>query len=106
MTFEHSPASLSELETLLVSHGVTEALIKPLSRNHNDKNQIYSGSDFSPLYPMFDVSFSLRAPSTSGKKGGRSRGKAIPEATFGRFAWLDAEGREVPARDAHYRPRA
>lgn len=99
MTFEFSPASLSELETLLSSHGVTEALIKPLSRNHNDKNQIYSGSDFSPLYPMFDVSFSLRAPSTSGKKGGQSRGKAIPEATFRRFSWLDTEGREVPARD-------
>jgi hypothetical protein len=99
MTFEIAPASLSELEALLSSHGVTEALIKPLSRNHNDKNQIYSGSDFGPLYPMFDVSFSMRGASTSSKKGGRSTGKAIPEATFGSFAWLDAEGREIPARD-------
>jgi len=99
MAFEIAPASLGELETLLSGHGVSEALIKPLSRNHNDKNQIYSGSSFGPLYPMFDVSFSLRGASTSAKKGGRSAGNAIPEATFRSFAWLDAGGREVPARD-------
>src|SRR4051812_27536103 len=98
-TSEIAPAWLSELGPLLSTHGVSEALIKPLSRNHNDKNQIYSGSDFGPLYPMFDVSFSLRGASTSGKKGGRSAGKAIAEATFSSFAWLDAEGREVPARE-------
>ena len=99
MSFERSPASLGELATLLSSRGVHEALIKPLTRNHNDKNQIYSGSDFGPLYPLFDVTFSLRGASASGKKGGRSRGKSIPEAAFRHFTWLDSTGREVPARE-------
>lgn len=99
MTFEYAPASIGALESILLARGVTEALIKPLRRNHNDKNQIYSGSDFAPLYPMFDISFSFRGPSTSSKKSGRTKGKSIPEGTFRSFAWLDAEGREIAARD-------
>lgn len=98
MTFEHHPQSLKDLETLLGGHGVSEALIKPLTRNHNDKNQIYSGREFAPLYPTFDVDFSLRGLSRSGKKGSITRGKAIPEAVFRHFVWVDANGREIPAR--------
>ena len=96
--FEYSPTSIEELRTLLASHGVSEALIKPLRRNHNDKNQVYSGTEFAPLYPMFDLDFRLRAESTSAKKGGGTHGKAIPEAVFRDFVWLDAQGREIPAR--------
>lgn len=99
MTFEISPGSLKEVEDLLASHGAHEALIKPLSRNHNDKNQIYSGSDFRPLFPMFDMEFNMRGPSESKKKGGRNKGKAIPEAVFRNFTWLDASDREVAARN-------
>lgn len=98
MAFEHSPASLRELKDVLAAHGVHEALIKPLTRNHNDKNQIYSGSDFAPLYPMFDMAFSLRGASSSSKNGGETQGKIIPEAVFSTFAWLDDAGREVRAR--------
>ncbi|VVS96139.1 MvaI/BcnI family restriction endonuclease [Erythrobacter sp. EC-HK427] len=98
MQFEHSPPSVEMLGALLSAHGVGEALIKPLTRNHNDKNQIYSGAEFAPLYPMFDMDFSLRGASTSAKKGGTSKGKAIPEAVFRDFVWLDATGSEVPAR--------
>jgi len=99
MPFEHSPATLGELAAILTAHGAYEALIKPLTRNHNDKNQIYSGRDFDPLYPTFDVRFSLRGASTSGKKRGKAQGKAIPEAVFNRFAWIEAGGREVAARE-------
>lgn len=98
MAFEFAPSSIGELETLLLRHGVTEALIKPLSRNHNDKNQIYSGAEFAPLYPMFDVDFSLRGASSSVKRGGRTKGRFIPEAVFRDFVWLDTDGREVAAR--------
>ncbi len=99
MKFEIAPTSLNDLEALLSSHGVHEALIKSLSRNHNDKNQIYSGSDFRPLFPMFDMEFSFRGQSESWKKSASSRGKAIPEAVFRRFVWLNASGREIPARN-------
>lgn len=99
MEFEFAPASLDELGKLLAAHGVNEALIKRLTRNHNDKNQIYSGADFGPLYPMFNVSFSLRGASASAKRKGKTAGKSIPEAAFNRFAWLDNAGREVPARE-------
>jgi hypothetical protein len=97
MQFEHAPDTLEQLGAILSKHGVHEALIKRLSQNHNDKNQIYSGSDFAPLYPMFDMEFSLRGPSSSQKKGGKSSGQQIPEAVFRNFVWLDAGGREIPA---------
>lgn len=98
MPFEHNFQSLSELVALLGAHEVTEALIKPLSKNHNDKNQVYSGSDFRPLYPTFDMTFSLRGPSVSVKKGGATAGQAIPEAVFTDFSWMDRAGRKVAAR--------
>lgn len=98
MSFEYSPISLKEIEPILVKHGVREALIKSLSRNHNDKNQVYSGSEFRPLFPMFDLDFNLRGPSESQKKGGRTKGNAISEAVFKSFHWLDASGREIQAR--------
>lgn len=98
MSFEYSPQSVAELSAVLTAHGVGEALIKPLTRNHNDKNQIYSGAEFAPLYPMFDMTFSMRGASTSGKNSGQTQGRAIPEAVFRNFVWLDTEGREVPAR--------
>src|SRR5690606_8262344 len=79
--------------------GVTEALIKRLTRNHNDKNQIYSGRDFAPLYPTFDMTFALRGASTSAKKNGATTGSPIPEAKFQHFVWLDKSGREVRARE-------
>lgn len=100
MSFEYAPKKLDELASLLSSHGVQEALIKPLSKNHNDKNQVYSAAGFDPLYPIFDVAFSFRNVSTSRKKGGRTEGKSIPEAVFRRFVWIDDSGREVPAREA------
>ena len=99
VTFEYSPDNLKEIEAILAKHGVREALIKSLSRNHNDKNQIYSGSEFRPLFPMFDMDFNMRGPSQSQKKGGRTKGNAIPEAVFKDFHWLDASDREVEARN-------
>lgn len=98
MQFEHSPASVGELGEMLAAHGVSEALIKPLRPNHNDKNQVYSGSSFAPLYPTFDLDFRFRGQSTSGKKDGDTRGKTIPEAVFRDFIWLDAGGQEIRAR--------
>lgn len=99
MPFEHSPKSMGDLAHILSEHGVTDAVIKPLSRNHNDKNQVYSAAGFSPLYPMFDFSFSMRGASTSQKKRGATKGKAIPEAVFRKFSWVRTDGREVSARD-------
>ncbi|WP_227340274.1 MvaI/BcnI family restriction endonuclease [Sphingopyxis sp. P8] len=99
MAFEHCPPTVADLIAVLGAHGVTEALIKPLTRNHNDKNQIYSGRDFTPLYPTFDVTFADRGASTSGKKGGQAAGALIPEAVFRDFFWVDDTGREVRARD-------
>lgn len=99
MPFEHHLKSLNDLERLVGARGVTEVIIKPLSRNHNDKNQIYSGPDFRPLYPMFLVAFSLRGASVSTKNSGGHLGKPIQEATFTDFRWLDTSGRETSARE-------
>jgi hypothetical protein len=99
MAFEHSLPTVADLAGILAMHAVTEALIKPLTRNHNDKNQIYSGRDFGPLYPTFDVKFAARGASTSSKNGGQTQGASISEAVFRDFVWVEDSGREVPARD-------
>ena len=98
MTFEHTPKTLADLNILLTKHGVRDAIIKPLSKNHNDKNQVYSGSDFKPLTPFFEVEFKERAMSTSLKKGGTENNAQILEATFVNFFWLDQSGNEVRAK--------
>ena len=99
MIFEHQARSLKEVEQLLSRHNVRDAIIKPLSKNHNDKNQVYSGSDFKPLIPFFDVEFQERTACISSKKGGSLQGKSIIEANIIDFFWLDKSGSEVRARN-------
>ena len=96
---EISPAVLSELQGILQQAGANGALIKALSKNHNDKNQVYSGSDFQPLHPYFDFEFDERVGSVSAKKGGKTAGNPILEAVFRNFRWLSADGTEVPAKN-------
>jgi hypothetical protein len=90
--FQFQPSTLKDLIPEFQHHGVSELLIKPLKKNHNDKNQIYSGTDFRPLFPIFDMSFSFRGPSTSAKKNGRNKNRPIPEAVFSDFSWATVAG--------------
>ena len=99
MIFEFNFNSLSALSDILRKHGVHDAIIKPLSKNHNDKNQVYSGSDFKPLTPFFEVSFQERSACISTKKGGTLKGSSIMEATFNEFHWLNRSEEEVRARN-------
>ena len=98
-SYHFSPSNLQGLKAELGRHGVTEAMIKPLSRNHNDKNQVYSGSDFRPLFPTFDMTFSFRGASESKKKKGQTKGQPIPEAVFAQFYWAKTDGQLVAARN-------
>ena len=88
-----------EITNILQNHGANGAIIKELSKNHNDKNQVYSGSDFQPLYPYFEFEFSNRTGSVSSKKGGKHAGKPILEARFKSFFWIDKSGAEIPAKN-------
>lgn len=98
-SYHFAPQTLRDLTDEFSKHRLTEAVIKPLRKNHNDKNQVYSGSDFRPLFPIFDMNFSLRGASESRKKGGVGRGRPIPEAVFNSFAWAKPNGTLVPARN-------
>lgn len=96
--FHHSPPDLDGLRAKMERHGITEAIIKSLGKNNNDKNQIYSGVALAPLYPTFDMTFNLRGPSVSGKKKSATAGTPIPEAVFKEFSWVKADGAVVEAR--------
>lgn len=84
--------SLALVSEALKKHNCNLALFKKLSRNNNDKNQIYFHHDASILNSVFDMTFEERAASTSTAKRSSSPGKTIPQAVFNNFYWLSQEG--------------
>ena len=62
--FEHHADSMAEIVATLGAIGADKAVIKLLSKNANDKNQIYVASSFSPLYNNFDLTLADRGAST------------------------------------------
>lgn len=76
----------------LKKHNCSLALVKRLTKNNNDKNQIYFHHDASILNSVFDMTFEERKASTSVTKTSSSPGKTIPQATFNEFYWLSADG--------------
>ncbi|MFB0777993.1 hypothetical protein, partial [Aeromonas salmonicida] len=66
--FEHFFTSVNDLTLMLKSLGIQKAILKPLPKNANDKNQIYFASDFSVLYNLFDITLAERGPSFSSTK--------------------------------------
>lgn len=99
MKLEFSPKTLGEIVAVLNNHEANGAIVKALSKNHNDKNQVYAGSDFRPLHPYFEFEFDERTGSVSQKDGGKHKDAPILEASFKDFRWLGIEGKEVPAKN-------
>ena len=97
--FEYSPKNLAEITDILRKHNANGALIKKLGKNANDKNQVYSGSDFQPLHPYFNFEFDERVESVSAKKRGQHLGKPILEAKFTKFLWLGSDKSEIRAKN-------
>ena len=60
--FEHTFTSVKDLTLVLKNLGIQKAILKPLPKNANDKNQIYFASDFSVLYNLFDILWPNAAP--------------------------------------------
>ncbi|QTE80913.1 MvaI/BcnI family restriction endonuclease [Shewanella algae] len=96
-TYEHHLMDIEQILALFPENRFTHVLAKALPKNANDKNQIYWSSDFNMLGPLFDFEYAERGLVTSAKKGGKSRGRSIPEAVFKNFAWLTDDGREIRA---------
>lgn len=82
--------SFQEIEKLLSQFGCETVLIKALTKNNNDKNQVYIHSNPDFLNSIFDLTFNDREPSTSQKKKGKRL--PIPEARFNAFAWIATDG--------------
>ena len=87
------------VKDLLKKQGCTLALIKKLSKNNNDKNQIYFHHDTSILNSVFDLSFKEREASTSTTKRASSPGKPISQAIFNHFYWIDEDGNSYNAKN-------
>lgn len=77
----------------------TLVLIKKLAKNNNDKNQIYFHHDASILNSVFDMTFDERIESASAKKKGAVYGKAIPQAIFNEFYWVNRDGSLEKAKE-------
>ena len=82
---------LEDLTFILQKHGCEIALIKKLTKNNNDKNQIYFHHDASILNSLFDMTFTERGESSSLTKKLSTPGKFIPQALFNKFYWLSIE---------------
>ena len=74
-------------------------MIKALGKNHNDKNQVYSGAGFGPIHPVFELQFAQRVESKSKKKRGAHEGQPILEGRFADFRWVGENGDEVPVKN-------
>lgn len=81
------------VKKLLAQHDCIFALIKNLSKNNNDKNQIYFHHDTSILNSVFDLTFEEREGSKSITKRSSQKGKNIASAIFNDFNWVDTSGK-------------
>lgn len=95
--YAHNFCNLEELRATLASSGAERAIIKVLTRNANDKNQIRLARDFGVLFNDFDMTLAERGESTSTAKGRSAPGTGIPEAVFNDFSWLRRDGTRVRA---------
>ncbi|MBT1446355.1 hypothetical protein KJI95_17820 [Shewanella sp. JM162201] len=95
--YEHHLADIEQILALFPENRFTHVLAKVLPKNANDQNQIRWSSDFNMLGSLFDFEYAERGPVISAKKGGKSRGRSIPEAVFKNFSWLTNNGREIRA---------
>lgn len=92
LDFVETP-NIEIVKELLAQHGCIIALIKKLSRNNNDKNQIYFHHDTSILNSVFDLTFEEREASASVTKKSSQKGKSIASAVFNSFSWVDTGGK-------------
>ena len=90
--------SYKEARSILERLGAKELLIKKLSRNHNDKNQVYAGSDLALFQSRFEMSYEERGFSESATKRLSDTSKRIPEARFESFHWMADGGFLVEAQ--------
>lgn len=97
--FEHTFLSVEDLTLKLKELGVQKAILKPLPKNANDKNQIYFASDFSALYNIFDITLAERGPSYSQTKDSSTPGSIIPEGIFNNFSWCKRNGTLIKAKN-------
>ena len=97
--FEHTARSIADIERDLLAAGAVGAVLKILTKNANDKNQVYFASDFSGLHRNFALTFADRGASSSQTKDLSEPGRKIPEAVFDDFAWVRRDGSTVKARN-------
>jgi len=98
LDFEHHANSVEEIRSMMVSLGVTEAVLKMLPKNANDKNQIYIASDFGLLYDLFSITLAERGASISETKNKSEPGRSILEGVFDSFFWVQPSGAMVEAK--------
>lgn len=80
-----------EAFNVLKDHGCEQAVIKKLSKNNNDKNQVYIHKSISVFNSMFALEFNERDESASVTKRASKPGKRIPEALFKNFSWVSKD---------------
>ncbi len=87
----HQIDGLSYVSDMLKKFGCKSVLIKKLTKNNNDKQQVYFHHNPDLLNSIFDLTFGYRVASTSKKKNSLVSGKMIPEAVFNNFFWVSVD---------------
>ena len=90
--------SLEQIEAIFKSHDVEQIYIKELSKNDNEKNQIYLGNK-SGLCNLFPSKLEAGGPSESSNKEHSSKGQAIIYSILN-FYWLDEISKKYKAPGA------
>ena len=91
--FEHHATCLDDIRKTLLAHQVHKAVLKPLPKNANDKNQLRLSTDFGVLTDNFPMTFNERGMSVSDKGQGVASGeRSISEAVFDDFFWRKTDG--------------
>lgn len=83
--------SIDDVFTRLRAHQCESLVLKKLSKNNNDKNQVYIHKSISIFNSIFDLKFKERDESSSVTKRASKPGKRIPEAVFTHFSWLSTD---------------
>jgi hypothetical protein len=96
---EHHHQTLEQLMSTVAKIGADIALIKPLPKNANDKNQVYWSADFDMLNQIFEFDFQERGLSISQTKSRSDGSKRIPEGVFKKFSWLDNNLEMIEAKN-------
>lgn len=92
-------SSINNIISLLSEHTCEQAFIKKLTKNNNDKQQVFIHKSIGIFNSTFDLVFEERDFSESVTKPASDKSKKIPSAVFKSFNWMSRDSSLHPVQD-------